>query len=260
MIMQKIEMVVPQNYMPSFCFILVRPRVPENVGAAARALKTMGFNELRLVDSVVHRDGKAVRLAHGSRDLLDNAAVFDSLGAALADCGFGVATTARRRYGRTEYFTPGEALERIREKGPAIGKAALVFGGEEAGLSNAELNSCDIVSSIPMAVEFPSLNLGQAVMLYAHLFSRNIPLGGRERPVRGKNPALQFTTLKHGVDHALSALGYDLKSPVAGRIRDRVASLRESDVKLAHSVVKRIRTRLGKQEHIPSIKRDVLNT
>ncbi len=76
-----------------FPLILVSPARPENIGAAARAMKTMGFDELRIVNSQAHREPAARWVAHGAGEILDNATHWDSLAAALADIDFSVATS-----------------------------------------------------------------------------------------------------------------------------------------------------------------------
>lgn len=88
------------------CFVLVRPAVPENVGACARALKTMGFATLRIVGSDAHRDKRAYILAHGAGDVLDNAQSFPDLDAALVDVDFVVGTSAKERHDRPTVFLP----------------------------------------------------------------------------------------------------------------------------------------------------------
>jgi len=152
-------------------FIIVEPSVPENVGAAARALKTMGFNSLRLVNPCEYLSGKAQWVAHASEEILDQAKVFSTLEAAIADVDFVIATSAAKRSVKADRH-PAESLpEILANKAGAISSAAIVFGREESGLTNAELALCHITSRINMATQFPSLNLGQAVMLYAYILS-----------------------------------------------------------------------------------------
>jgi tRNA/rRNA methyltransferase len=153
-------------------FILVRPAVPENIGAAARALKTMGFSRLRIVGSTAHREKPARILAHASTELLDNAEEFSDLAAALVDIDFSIATSAKDRHDRRYSFLPPELRANLMEKQNVVQRAAIVFGCEESGLSNSELALCDALSSIPLATSYPSLNLAQAVMLYAYELSQ----------------------------------------------------------------------------------------
>ena len=79
-------------------FILVEPAVPENIGAAARAIKTMGFNDLRLVNPCDHLDMRAKMLAHASHEILENAKIFTNLSDAIADLDFTIATSAKQRW------------------------------------------------------------------------------------------------------------------------------------------------------------------
>ncbi|MGV3345849.1 tRNA/rRNA methyltransferase [Enterobacteriaceae bacterium LUAb1] len=154
-----------------FPLILVSPARAENVGAAARAMKTMGFSELRIVDSNVHREPAAYRVAHGATTILDTATQWPTLREALADIDFSVATTARSRAKFRYYTTPLQAESILREKLQWMGKVALVFGREDCGLTNAELAQVDLLTGIPMAADYPSLNLGQAVMVFCYQFS-----------------------------------------------------------------------------------------
>lgn len=154
-----------------FSLILVSPARPENVGAAARAMKTMGFNELRIVNSQAHLEPGARRVAHGATDILENATVWPSLAAALADIDFSIATTARSRAKFRYYATPQQVESQLMEKQQWIGRAALVFGREDTGLTNEELEQVDLLTGIPMAADYPSLNLGQAVMVYCYQLS-----------------------------------------------------------------------------------------
>lgn len=154
------------------CFILVRPAVPENIGAAARALKTMGFAQLRIVGSQAHREKPAYILAHASAELLDNAQAFADLDTALADVDFAIGTSAKSRHDKRYNLSPAQLREAIVGKGASVGRVAIVFGCEESGLSNDELDRCDALSTIPLATTYPSLNLAQSVMLYAYELSQ----------------------------------------------------------------------------------------
>lgn len=147
-------------------FVLVEPRVPENVGAAARALCTMGFTDLWLVNSDLHTRPEARWLAHGSHHLLDQARIFPDQ-QTLRNCvDLLVGTSAKPRHQR-RWCGPGELKQLLTNKGNSVTRAALVFGPEDRGLSNDELALCDLVTGLPMHTSYPSLNLAQAVMVYA---------------------------------------------------------------------------------------------
>ncbi len=150
-----------------FYFILMAPARAENVGAAARALKTMGFSKLRIVASDVHLRDEAQWVAHGAQALLAQAETFETLDAALADLDLVVATTARQRGTFHRYLAPAEVCVQIENKRDSLSKVGILFGCEASGLSNEQIAQADLISYLPLRVGYPSLNLGQAVMLYA---------------------------------------------------------------------------------------------
>ena len=108
-------------------FILINTSHAGNVGACARAMKTMGFDAMRLVGSRVHEEEEASWVAHGAQELLAAAEAFAPLEAALADMDLVVATTARQRGRYQHYLTPAEIRDQIRAK-PSLGMVAIVFG------------------------------------------------------------------------------------------------------------------------------------
>lgn len=142
--------------------VLVRPRDPNNIGAAARAMKNFGFTDLAVVtphppvwDEVVS--------AVNAEDVLTNARICESLGEAIADCNLVVGTTDRTRAEQKQtVYTPADLSRELREAGHAL---ALVFGSEKHGLTNEDLSRCHCVMSIPTRPDCPSMNLGQAVAI-----------------------------------------------------------------------------------------------
>lgn len=148
-------------------FILVEPKTPGNIGAAARAIKTMGFGNLTLVNPGDPAAPEARWMAHAAEDVLDSARVFPSLSEALKNTHFVVATTQRVRGYHFPYYTPAELGEKLIPLSQAH-RVAIVFGREASGLTNEELRCCHAISTIPAAVNHPSLNLAQAVMVYAY--------------------------------------------------------------------------------------------
>lgn len=221
------------------CFVLVRPAVPENVGAAARALKTMGFTRLRIVGSDVHCQRKAYILAHGSHDVLDAAQSYPDLAAALADVDFSVATSAKHRHDRRYNFSPAELRTVLASKYGSVDRAAVVFGCEESGLSNAELVLCDALTSIPLASDYPSLNLGQAVMLYAYELA-SLPPPGTEPAAPG-----EWKAAKQRLKALLTRLGVAAESPLAQWAEERSAAFGRDDVRFMHMLLGRLEDRLA---------------
>lgn len=215
-------------------FVLVRPAVPENVGAAARALKTMGFSSLRIVGSDAHRARAARILAHGSGDILEQAECFDDLPAALADIDFSVGTSAKKRHERRYMLAPAELRDSIVAKAGLLRNAAIVFGCEESGLSNAELALCDTLSGIPLAVDYPSLNLAQAVMLYAY------ELGALRTVPAAPADAGEWRALKQRIGALLRRLDVEEGSKLARWADERCAVLAQDDVLFLHQLLRRL--------------------
>ncbi|HUJ02950.1 MAG TPA: RNA methyltransferase [Rhizomicrobium sp.] len=149
--------------------ILAKPQLGENIGAAARAMANFGLSDLRLV---APRDGwpnkKATAMAADGKAVLETARIFETLGDALADLQFVLATTARDRGITKEVLTPAEGARRLRISGA---KCGILFGNERAGLDNEEISLTSAVVTIPTA-DFHSLNLGQAVLLMAYEWFR----------------------------------------------------------------------------------------
>lgn len=142
--------------------VLVSPRNPLNVGAAARAMSNLGFTRLRLVNAydVAYREARS---AVGAAPILRKARSFDNLAEAVADCTLVVGTTA---VARRELHHPLRRLEyagRLIRKHLARAPAALLFGSEKYGLRNEELSHCHWLLRIPTRREHASMNLGQAV-------------------------------------------------------------------------------------------------
>jgi len=147
--------------------VLVAPSLPANIGAAARAMLTMGLGRLVLVSPRRFRDPEAVALAAGAADVLGRARVVATLDAALSGCALAIGLSARpREFAGRVLPVRAAALEAVATA--AHGDIALVFGTEMSGLSNAELARCAIVATIPANADYPSLNLAAAVQVAAY--------------------------------------------------------------------------------------------
>ena len=161
------ELVLPIHRATTF--VLVRPHYPENVGATARAIKTMGFVALALVKPgrlAVPEHEMALKMAVKSKDVLLGAPCHDALAPAVASADWVVGTTSRR--GVSGVLLPRE-LGRLGVERAARGKKlAVVFGNEKTGLGEAERELCHDFVRIPMAADQPSINLAQATQLVAY--------------------------------------------------------------------------------------------
>ncbi len=150
-----------------FAFVLFRPQSAGNIGAAARALKNMGFDDLRLVAPGTLNSREAAAMAVHADDVLARATVYPDLAAALADCSVAVGTTSRRGGYRSRAYPLRVAAAEL-EAIAGSNKIAIVFGREDRGLTNRELKLCNRLITIPTAAEYPSLNLAQAVVVVAY--------------------------------------------------------------------------------------------
>ncbi len=150
-----------------FAFVLFRPQSAGNIGAAARALKNMGFDDLRLVAPGPLNNREAAAMAVHADDVLARATVYSDLAAALADCSVAAGTTSRRGGYRSRAH-PLRAAAAELDAVADSNKIAIVFGREDHGLTNRELKLCNRLITIPAAPEYPSLNLAQAVAVVAY--------------------------------------------------------------------------------------------
>lgn len=149
-----------------FRIVLVNTSHPGNIGAAARAMKTMGLSELYLVAPKSFPNAKATELAAGADDILYHAKVVADLKTALSDCQYVIGTSARRREIPLPELSPREAGIEFTQLSAA--KIAIVFGRESTGLTNEELLCCHKQLVIPSHPDYSSLNLAQAVQIIAY--------------------------------------------------------------------------------------------
>jgi len=161
------------NPTPQPAFVLVRPQMGENIGAAARAMWNFGLDRMRVVGP---RDGwpnqKAVAMASGAGRLLDEARLSDALSEALEDCNYVFATTARARGLTKPVYTPERAMQVAAEKIAGGQKVAVMFGPERAGLENEDIARANAIINVPVNPEFASLNLAQCVLLTGYEWQR----------------------------------------------------------------------------------------
>ena len=151
-----------------FAFVLVRPKSAGNIGSAARAIKNMGFGDLRLVAPAVSSKSNAAHsMAVHANDVLAGAKIFPSMRDAIEDCHLTVGTTCRGGQYREAVRPLREAAIELAELA-ATNRIAVIFGPEDTGLTNRELKFCQRLITIPASQEYPSINLAQALMLCAY--------------------------------------------------------------------------------------------
>lgn len=163
----------------SIRIVLVGTTHPGNIGACARAMKNMGLSDLALVEPMKFPHKDATARASGAVDILENATVVDSLDEAIKDCVFTAGASARSRTINWPCMEPRECATKLLDKSQA-GPVAAVFGPEKYGLTNAQLDLCDTLLTIPTNPDFSSLNLGMAVQILTYELraagvDRNLP-------------------------------------------------------------------------------------
>lgn len=226
-----------------FYIILVAPARAENVGAAARAMKTMGFSHLRIVDSTVHLEPAARWVAHGSGDILDGVETFTTLSEALTDIDFSIATTARSRARFHYYCTPTELLDIMDEKQHWVHSAALVFGREDSGLANDELALVDLLTGVPMQADYPSLNLGQAVMVYCYQLASLMQVCSES--AAPAQPG-QLLALRQRIDGLLMVVDAVQDEKLRDWLYQRLGLLAQRDTAMLHTLLHDVEKALSK--------------
>lgn len=158
---------MPANPLACIRVVLVSASHPGNIGAVARGMANMGLADLRLVAPARHPTAEATARAAGS-PVLAEAVVHADLAEAIAPCSLVVAATARRRAARWPVMTPRSAAAALAAHAVGGGKSAVVFGPEQSGLSNADLDAAHALIHIPVNPDFASVNLAGAALLVAY--------------------------------------------------------------------------------------------
>lgn len=160
---------MPLSLLDNTRIVMVNTTHPGNIGAAARAMKNMGFQHLVLVDPIAAIDEDAIQRSSRAEDILHNAKIVATLEEAIADCGLVVGTSARSRHLPWPLMSPRQcaAKAQVTSKHAPI---ALVFGRESRGLTNEELQLCHAHVHIPTDENFSSLNVAQAIQVLCYEF------------------------------------------------------------------------------------------
>lgn len=167
--------------MDSPTLVLVAPQDIVNIASAVRICRNFGITDLRLVTPAIFDPWRIEGIAHNTGELVDTIRIFDTLDAAVEDCGLVVGLTARGRTAKRQLLRPRAAAREIVDSLPSA-PAAMVAGREDKGLSNAELDRCHLLVTIPTSPDYPSLNLAQAVALMS--YETWLARGGEDQPVK----------------------------------------------------------------------------
>ena len=176
--------------------VLVEPTHPGNIGAVARAMGNMGVSELSMVRPVDFRVEEARVRSANNEDILANAVECETLADAVKDCSLVIGTSARVRTIGWPNLTPREAMQKAADVGEQQENVALVFGPERAGLTNHQIDQCDILVRIPVNENAPSINLAGSVLILLYELrlvqlesvqesseeDEPVPLGKEDRP------------------------------------------------------------------------------
>lgn len=239
-------------------FILVRPQMGENIGAAARAMLNFGLERMRIVDP---RDGwpnsSAVALASGAGRVLDQAELFADVQAAIADCDFVFATTARGRELAKPIYTPEAAMEHARALTAAGKKVGVLFGPERAGLENDDVVLANAIVTVPVNPDFASLNLAQCVLLMGYEWRRQtVPVEAivQEMARTEFASAIEVEKLGDHFEERLDAAGYFYPEAKAAGMKASLRNmwsrlgLTKAEVQTFHGMLRQIAYRLRAQD------------
>jgi TrmH family RNA methyltransferase len=224
-------------------FVLVRPQHAGNVGSAARALKNLGFSRLELVDPACDPHGPdARRLAVDARDLLERVRIHDDVDRALEGAGTVVGTTRRLGKHRQPHFPLHEVADRLVAAAQA-GQLAVLFGREDHGLTDRELDRCTDLVYLPSSEAYPSFNLSQAVLLVAYQLRLSAGAPEHEAPELPLADHAQREGMYRHLEQAFVAIGFlsrDTREVIMRRFRRVLgrAALTREEAKMFRGVAR----------------------
>ena len=238
------------TYSPQPFFVLVRPQMGENIGAAARAMWNFGLDRMAIVEP---RDGwpnsKAVAMASGAGRLLDEAKITQTVPDAVKGCQTLFATTARPRGLTKPVVTPERAMQIAAEKIGQGEQVGVLFGPERAGLGNDVIARANAIISVPVNHKFPSLNLAQCVLLTAYEWRRAQAEITAERMEMGQADwasQKDVETLSEHYEATLNEAGFFFPAAKAEGMKINLRNmwsrmpLTRSDVQMLHGVLRQM--------------------
>jgi TrmH family RNA methyltransferase len=202
----------PPEWFSQVVVVLVEPTDPVNIGAVIRAMGNTGFVQLRLVRPVEFTEWQIIGIAHYTQHIFESIGYFDSLQAATADAQLVLCLTGRHHREKRDRLPLAEAVERVVDAAQANQRVAIVFGREDSGLNNEQLDACHAVSTIPTNPANPSLNLAQAALLV--LYQVFLHAGGGQRAyrrLRKRSPLATSALLEDlfaDLERTLDAIGF----------------------------------------------------
>ena len=237
--------------------VLVEPRVPENIGMAARAMKNCGLSRLALVGAVDHLTPSACRPAMEALPILEAAEIFSDLPSAVARSRMVVGTTRRGGQDRGPLHTPAEWIRDLLPRA-AGQEVSILFGTEKDGLTREAVGLCDVLVRIPAHPDFVSFNLAQAVLLIGYELFRAVPGPRREQEELDLATAESRERLFRHLDTVLLRIGFLREDnprrilPTLRRLFGRT-SLEEREVRVLRGILSQVEWAL---EHRGGKKKD----
>lgn len=241
------------NYLDAIQIVLVETSHSGNIGSAARAMKTMGLNNLRLVAPLQPIDEQAIALAAGAKDVLDNTQIFPTFDQAIADCQLVIGTSARLRHLQNSLIEP-RACGELAVQRAAQGKVAIVFGRERVGLTNEELLKCHYHLNFPTNPDYGSLNLAMAVQLASYeirmawLDSQNLQKTLENRPLAEYPTAENLEHFFAHTERLYTELGFVRNDAVMLKLRRlyQRAALESNELNLLRGMLTAVEKQLNK--------------
>jgi tRNA (cytidine32/uridine32-2'-O)-methyltransferase len=233
-----------KNSSDNIRIVLIEPKHPGNIGAVARAMKTMSCSNLVLVRPADFPSFEAERRATGAVDVLNAATVVDRLEDAIGDCHIVVGTTARNRAHPHPVLSARSLGAKLAQEASELTPAAILFGTERTGLRNQDLDACTFQLSLPTNPEFSSLNLASAVQLLCYeIFMASEHAPAREpRPIEYPNQSDVEFFYKHLEETLVSRefFSEQMRDATLAKIRRLFGRSRPriGELKLLHSLVK----------------------
>ena len=232
-------------------FVLLDTLEPGNIGAAARALKNLGFSNLHLVRPRKYPSQEVGWFAHGAEDVLERATVHEDVGPCLEGCSIVVGTTRRIGKKRGRVLPVREAAQKIRDYARK-NRVAILFGREDRGLMNEDAARCSLMLTIPADPKNPSFNLAQAVLIVAHEIFSSESRGGALRRIISDD---EFNRLFGRLTDLMGSMGYQprgIRDSKDGILRDlrRILArteLNPREARMLHGIISQMEEAQGKR-------------
>lgn len=234
---------------PTPVFVLVRPQMGENIGAAARAMWNFGLDRMRLV---APRDGwpnpKAIAMASGAAQVIDHAMIAGTTAEAISDLNYVFATTARNRDLTNKVLAPEEAMAEARSLTGQGATVGVLFGPERAGLENEDIVQANALISVPVNPAFASLNLAQCVLLTAYEWRRQHS-GEQVSENLNRATSIEMQKLHEHFEKRLDAAGFffpeNKRNSMILNLRNMLSRMpmTDADVRLVHGIIRALADR-----------------